>query len=173
MRSPADQWSVAEFQAARRAFSGKVESIALRALSKHGYYGINPLAVGPNSLDELKAATSQGSRLFPVYAGHSDRTIYNSPRINLLMRAWHDLVHLELDAPFTYEGELAVGRAQLQHPSIDGADSILLHADIIGQIEFYAAIGTFPDDQRGFVLDYINHGPTHAISAHGGMQWAA
>ena len=62
--------------------------------------------IAPDSFASLKGASTSG---LVVYSGGSDNTIYGDPRVNWAFRAWHDKLHLDLNAPFTLQGETLVG----------------------------------------------------------------
>lgn len=89
-----------------------------------------------------------------VWAGASDRTIYGSPSMNHMFRAWHDAGHLLLGAPFTLEGEKAVALWQARQLNDDTLAEIVL-AEVVGQAQFFALQGEFPSDQRQFIQEFL------------------
>src|SRR5688572_9554693 len=56
-------------------------------------YGISPNA--PATFPDL--VSSMSSRLV-VYSDFSDHTVYGHPNANRMQRAWHDSIHLRLNA---------------------------------------------------------------------------
>ena len=49
----------------------------------------------------------------PVFDKGCDRTIYSRPQVNHAFRAWHDSLHLSLNAGFDRAGESAVAAAHV------------------------------------------------------------
>jgi hypothetical protein len=152
-------YSQKAFNALRKSMQRKVEAVSLITLQKAGYYGLNPLEEGhePQALDMLnhvKELYYYGRTLFPVYSGHNDKTIYLNPHINLLARAWHDLVHIDLQAEFNLQGDIncAVTQCmQLLRYADAPAEAKMLWYDVAGQAFYFDKHGEFPQDQCGFV----------------------
>lgn len=119
--------------------------------------GWNVSADAPDTLAKLKARAKRDGRI-TVSSLHSDLTIYGDPEVNCAARAWHDACHILADAPFTDEGERAVcelQKAQLRAVYGDASSLLfcaIIHAEVIGQLDYKTANGRFPDDQRGFVM---------------------
>jgi hypothetical protein len=98
-----------------------------------------------------------------VNVEHSDHTIFGSPDINWLFRAWHDSQHIEANADFSPEGEHIAASfqqsqiAMLQGPNMEDKRRwiALIDAEVNGQGEYFATHGEFPTDQRTFVVDYL------------------
>lgn len=126
-------------------------------LKEHGYSGIDPRPDAPNTLTGLLYAYGdfkQGD-LFPVFDGGSEFTVFSNPESNFLFRAWHDLIHIELLAPFTLEGEMAVAREQIRQAGLHGELADVLWADVVGQTQYFKTHGEFPVDQRSFVIQSL------------------
>jgi hypothetical protein len=82
--------------------------------------------------------------------------------MNHLFRAWHDSVHILLDAEFDPRGERRV--SEYQCAMIDGAaERAVLWAETEGQQGYRARWGSYPADQRSFVAHCIAHGLARSI----------
>jgi hypothetical protein len=105
----------------------------------------------PSTFEALKEQ-STGSPV--VWSGASDATIYGAASVNHAFRAWHDSLHLKLNAPFNMHGERIVA---LEQARLIGSDTYghLIIAEVIGQAEHYALTGQFPTDQKAFVIEYL------------------
>jgi hypothetical protein len=140
----------------------KVPGLAQAALKRHGFSGIRPVA------DTNKAAETfpgllylkQTRWLLPVWSGASDKTIYEDAMTNMWARAWHDCLHLDLNAEFDMAGERAIGLSIIENMRdvFNPDERCLLWAEVVGQAQHFEKFGAFPDDQRAFTLDYINRG---------------
>lgn len=115
----------------------------------------------PPTFDQLTAHLDAGKRMV-VFSGGSDVTIYADPEVNWHFRAWHDWCHWRGNHPFSLAGETAVFRMQAEHliglygngPDVQRWIRII-HAEIVGQAEFYEVHGHFPEDQYAFVVAYL------------------
>jgi len=105
----------------------------------------------PNSFETLKSGSTSG---LVVWAGASDNTIYGDASVNHAFRAWHDGLHLKLNAPFTFDGEKTVG---LEQARLIGGDTmgLIIMAEVIGQVEYLNKYGMFPVDQNRFLASYL------------------
>lgn len=106
----------------------------------------------PETFQELKASKT-GSLI--VYDGASENTVYGDPKVNHAFRAWHDALHLSLNADFTSEGEYRVGIEQARLIDSDIMARIIL-AEVNGQVEYFERHGCFPANQLQFTLNYVN-----------------
>lgn len=104
----------------------------------------------PGTYEALRA---QSNGLMVVWAGASDGTIYGDRRVNWAFRAWHDSLHLALNADFTLTGELLVAKEQAR--ILGGQLGEIILAEVEGQAGYYAANGYFPEDQVTFMRDYL------------------
>lgn len=109
----------------------------------------------PDTFKRLQSECTE--RRLIVWPGASERTVYGAPQVNWGFRAWHDAMHLKLSAPFTPEGEREVCRVQMASCGSDALARIL-HAEIVGQLEYQAVHGAFPSDQIEFVQSYLKRG---------------
>ena len=107
--------------------------------------------IAPNTFKELASNTVSG---LVVWSGASDKTVYGDPMVNWAMRAWHDSIHLKINAEFNSEGEKRVG---LEQARLIGSDrlGLILVAEVIGQVEYFDKYGSFPIDQVQFVSNYM------------------
>lgn len=97
-----------------------------------------------NDFEEVKKAWQQGvlyisnlnnnSRLFPGV-------------LNLKFRAWHDVLHLENDLPFNYEGEYGTF---LYHAAGVKDETIrkIFYSEVVLQTAYYETYKQFPEDQK-------------------------
>jgi hypothetical protein len=121
----------------------------------------------PTSLAELNRGilairVIDGIRFtIPVSKAYSDRTIWSSPRINWIARAWHDFIHYRLQLDFTTADELKV--AKVQCLLVPFKYRKLLYAETAGQTLFHAQHGRFPTNQRVFVELCLARGIYNAI----------
>jgi hypothetical protein len=104
--------------------------------------------IAPSSLKELAQLTSM-----VVWQGGSEATIYGDPTVNHAFRAWHDSLHLKLNAPFTLAGEKLVALEQAR--IIGGNYGKIVIAEVVGQAEHFEKHGTFPIDQKAFITEYL------------------
>lgn len=115
----------------------------------------------PETFKELKAY----GRLFPVAAYGGETSIYGED-VNIDFRFWHDVLHKQLDADFTTEGENEVAIWHLQFAKDNGASNLalaILEADTKGQIAYYTKYGEFVRNQEAFVQTVINKGLKTAL----------
>lgn len=108
----------------------------------------------PDTFEKLKKYCSTGN--LTVWSGGSDNTIYGDVVINHAFRAWHDLGHMILNAPFTLEGEIYVAKWQASQLG-DNLGAIIM-AEVKGQAEYFAKHGMFPNDQVSFIKQYLKTG---------------
>lgn len=106
--------------------------------------------IAPNTYADLRANT--GSLV--VFAGASDSTIYGDPYVNWCFRAFHDYLHISMNAEFSLEGEILVAREHARLIGSDGLGDILM-AEVKGQVEYFAKHGAFPVNQYEFIAGYL------------------
>jgi len=159
-------------------YDKQVRAHALRALTSHGYYGLDPREDAPSTYDEIRSAVERGhwkgqkfegnlkvDKNFPVYNLHCENTVFLNPVGNLLFRAWHDLEHYSLGADLSYEGEHRV--SVMQSLRFAGEYREICLADTIGQLNFHHFTGgLFVENQRQFVYDWMTIGEQAAIVKH-------
>lgn len=107
--------------------------------------------VAPDTFANLKSSQT-GGRLV-VWSGESSNTIYGDASSNWAFRAWHDFLHLKLNAPFTLEGEIHVAKAQASQCGTLAASIIM--AEVQGQVEYFNKYGKFPVNQIEFIENYL------------------
>lgn len=115
----------------------------------------------PATYEALRAHVADTGRIC-VWSGASDQTIFGDPAVNYAFRAWHDWVHWRYSLPFTAEGERRVSMIQCRQlramRPLSGRDLCYwVHAEVVGQLEYKARWGSFPEDQRAFCLAYLGH----------------
>lgn len=114
--------------------------------------------VAPDTLAKLLSATAATGRLI-VWSGESENTIHGDAKVNHAFRAWHDSAHVRGRFAFDLDGERAACEFQVREvltrfPRIPAALIRMLRAEIIGQAEFFAEHGSFPQDQVAFFRQY-------------------
>lgn len=95
-----------------------------------------------------------GCGSLPVFSGNCERTIYGSREANWAFRAWHDRLHVQLQAGFDRVGEERVARSQvmeLERAGADESDVLAVWYDVAGQFLYAERFGGFPEDQASFV----------------------
>lgn len=116
---------------------------------------------GPSNWTELQAV--RGSRVLPVNPQSAEGSIYSSVRVNIAFRAWHDSLHLALNAGFDHAGELAVAREHIRQARAAGLsyeDLAALWADTWLTFEHAEHTGAFPNAPREFVARVLtSRGP--------------
>ena len=143
------------------AFDVRFNAAVLKACKRVLPHGFDVSAEAPQTYEGLIAHFDAGRRMV-VYSGGSERTIYGDPKVNYAFRAWHDWCHWRGRYDFSLEGERAACAMQAQHLVELYGDSResrrwrrILHAEIIGQREYFDRFGVFPDDQRAFVENFL------------------
>lgn len=123
----------------------------------------------PDNLSDLVATWDNCKRIGgPVIVSdlHCDKTVFSSPYVNMAFRAWHDYRHITESAEFDDVGERLVQNEMCSDIAqwLDGTGCTryqfkraleLLHCENIGQLEYWKAYGSPPDDQRTFALGYL------------------
>ena len=128
----------------------------------------------PSTLANLKAfAKAYPGFPLPVSSAFSDGTIYSTARINFAFRAWHDSLHLQLNAEFDADGELLVARAHEQavrdaikagSHGLTELDCCALFFEVWGQFRYSQEHGgAFPIDQAAFIGACFSDGLSAAI----------
>lgn len=106
--------------------------------------------VAPDTLESLIRASVSP---MVVYDGGSENTIYGDTKVNHAFRAWHDALHIKLNAPFTREGETLVGLEQAR--ILGGSYSEIVMAEVVGQVEYFEKYRDFPSNQVEFCINYL------------------
>jgi len=145
---------------------GKTKPFEFRVGLLPGGYDVSDTA--PETYEELIAHLDAGGRMV-VYSGGSQLTIYSDPEVNFAFRAWHDWCHWRGRHDFSHGGERAACAMQGDHLITlygESAQTLrwwrILHAEIIGQRDYFDRHGEFPEDQRAFVAAYLGD---HSASA--------
>jgi hypothetical protein len=100
----------------------------------------------------------------------STNTVFGDPVTNWFFRAWHDYCHIKANADFSPTGEhLAYWEMLTQLAEYNSETNAftneqiaqfvdIIHAEVIGQGDYYRQFGKFPDNQYEFVLAYLANG---------------
>ncbi len=151
----------AEYAECARAYRVAVADVAALA---HAFAPRHSVAHddGPRSVSELTRQWT-GRMWLTVSGANSDTAIYDAPRDNSAMRAWHDLTHVLMGIGYSLDDEREVALAQQRAAGIYLRDVrslapepfenalAVLWFDTYGQSVFCATHGAFPSDQRAFV----------------------
>lgn len=155
-------------------FNKAVQEMA-RRLHPDGY---DLSANAPETLEGVTKYYQQHGR-FCIFNGASEKTIFGCNKTNYDFRAWHDYHHLQMQAPFTLEGEIQVMEAQqrdiinlcgdaslpfTQQPERVKFWCKLLDIEVKGQVEFYLKNGYFIEDQMQFTKEKLRG--THHDTRH-------
>jgi hypothetical protein len=115
----------------------------------------------PSTYEELKALLDNGKQIV-VFSGGSGKTIYGDKRVNYAFRAWHDYCHWNGKVPLTMDGEVAAFELQCRQLydtfGFNGQTlrwRNILHAEVVGQAQYYERHKRFPINQRMFVEHYL------------------
>jgi hypothetical protein len=156
--------------------SQSLENQLVTLCSRKAPYRIEALPMDnghPENLQELLKATARdwrdtngmllGQRV-PVWSGASDKTIWSSPSVNHLLRAWHDSHHVLLDADMSTAGEKRC--AKYACSLITGAlERQTLWCELAGQTYYWAEWKAHIDNQRNFVRDCLLHGIAPTVAS--------
>lgn len=141
-------------------------------------------AGGPDCLATVRQRRAERG-LYVVSNEYCDATIFSSPAGNHAFRAWHDACHDACGGDFDLSGEIRTWRLQrdqlrewlkgeeatafcekvfrgrLQRLFMEEVASVqeaILHCEVLGQLAYYVARGTFPTDQRAFAECFLQDG---------------
>ena len=127
---------------------------------------------GPSNWDELKRTLDRPfDAPLPVNPQGAEGSIYSSVAVNIAFRAWHDSLHLALDADFGSAGEYVVALAHkraAQAAKLPQSDIDALWADTWLTWLYNAEHGHFPTNPREFVaqcLEAIRHDDRRSVTA--------
>jgi hypothetical protein len=97
-----------------------------------------------------------------VNVDFSDGTIFGAASVNWQFRAWHDMAHIAVDAPFTADGERAAAAYQMAQVRARYGNSresyrwcAIIDAEVNAQVAYYLAHGHFVADQYPFAQAYL------------------
>lgn len=140
-----------------RKFNVAVLHIASKLYPKG--FDVGPKA--PGTLHELNDQVMSTGRML-VWDGASDKTIFADPEVNYAFRAWHDFHHYRSQLGFDLAGEAAVAELQKRDIfKVYGATAEarefarLIDAEVVAQTAFADHTGSFPADQRAFVVEFL------------------
>lgn len=146
------------FERARSNLSALVAELA-KDKSREVGFAWQPTPDAPDTYDKLLAAYQRSERTgqpLPISNLFCERIIYQSPRVNMAMRFWHDCAHVRTKLSFTVDDELELGLWHLKQLEQRGVKQAsleyrLLEIDMLGQNYLQAVAGRFPHDQKVFV----------------------
>lgn len=124
---------------------------------------------GPSSYEALLDAWQIGEDTFPVDATKSDRTIYGTATANIAFRFWHDMLHIFHKKDFSKASEVYVGQLHVEdvkaHFGEGSVEARIMEADTIGQTMYEDLHGKFPENQKDFAINYVQHGIGYMLTA--------
>lgn len=137
------------------------------AITKHVgiSYDVVPDGKCPENGKQIRAMFDEcrkACKPFPVYAGGSENTIYDSAAANHAFRFWHDYIHYAHNLTIKPADELKAAEWHKQGvAAVFGADSLearIMFADVAAQVLFYANTGKFVENQKGFIFHCVTEG---------------
>ncbi len=147
--------------------SAQLEALILRCAPSH-----HATPDAPDTFEKLEAwyimhKLGLTPASLPVYDGGCDNTIYSTPAVNYAFRAWHDILHLNLDAGFDADGERRVSDFHISVAASQGLsheDCLALYYDVWGQFVYSQHhAGQFPTNQAAFVAACFDIGLAFAV----------
>jgi hypothetical protein len=119
----------------------------------------------PNTFEKVKQSFLD-TNLYIVYSGGSENTIFTDKKFNYLFRAWHDALHIKNNLSFSFKDETILGNIQANEArniaielkmSLEEARDVadVVHAEVVGQIEYYQVYRNYVDDQKKYVMGYL------------------
>lgn len=134
---------------------------AIVAMAKLQRLDLQPVA-NPIELDTV-ARVYRETGFIPVWVGDSTHTVFGKPVTNWVFRGLHDYTHLLFGHGTSLHGEFRTFTRQRDAlrflPGITTAERRLygrmLYVEIVEQAEHYTETGSFPADQRAFMLDRL------------------
>jgi hypothetical protein len=104
----------------------------------------------PSTYEVLRARTSS----LVVYSGASDNTIYGDPRVNYAFRAWHDSLHIRLQAGFSVKDEI---RVAIESARVLGGGTLgdIIYTEIVDQRLYAEHTGEFVNNQVDFMVSHL------------------
>lgn len=113
---------------------------------------------GPASWEELQA--SRHEPVMPINPQSAENSIYSDTPTNIAFRAWHDKLHLDLNAGFDHDGELKVAQEHLRQAQAAGLSEEAqraLWADTWETFKHHEDTGDFPSNPRMFVAQQMQN----------------
>ncbi len=137
-------------------------------------FGYRASELAPSTYAELlaeHAACRLSGLPVRVSSFNNDTTVFG-PDVNLAYRFWHDCEHVRLRADFSHGGEVIVAGQQMHEFERSGVRPYspawkLLFVETFGYTECNRLLGVFPEDQRQFAADYLEHRLPEAIRREG------
>lgn len=162
-----------------KVVNGKEEYEANPSLEKFVHEQAPPHRVdenGPANWEELQAR--RGEKVMPINPQSSENSIYSNQKTNIAFRAWHDKLHLDLNAGFDHDGELKVAlehQRQAKAAGLNAEDRHALWADTWETFKHHEDTGNFPSEPRSFVAEHMKSlgppdGSTLNIGLHQGVE---
>lgn len=105
--------------------------------------------------EELKRLYLEKGKLY-ISRDNCQNTIFGSPEVNIMFRAWHDQVHIDANEGFEYMQETRVAFLQAAElPEDWHFEKMLILAEVVGQAAYHEKTGGFVPDQIQFTKDLL------------------
>lgn len=104
-------------------------------------------------------------KIIPI-ANYGNNSIYSDDKINGMFRFYHDVVHLELNANFSREGEYMTSDKHIEDGKKYGLSELaltILKIDTRSQVDYYFLHKKFVKNQKTFLYSCLQHGSKTAI----------
>lgn len=149
-----------------------VLNVAIKMLARKynpcGWDQVKTFAEAPSSLEYVQDYERQHGKLC-IAEEASDDTIFDCRDTNWHFRAWHDRVHADHNFEMTAAGEANTAYVQCAHMFEFYGDTAqtrywfaLLLTEVVGMAHFFQRHGSFPMDQRQFVIATYSSWETEA-----------
>lgn len=110
------------------------------------------------SFEDLKTRYKKDGYL-TINNSFCENNIFGSKEVNIAFRAWHDLIHIELNEGFEYMQETRVAFKQIAElPEDWKEEKLLILSEIIGQAAYHEKTNSFVDNQRLFTSNLMQSG---------------
>lgn len=141
-----------------RALGDKITNLAYTALRQRNMRWVHTSDAGEAATDLASLRRMQELGVLVIWSGSCDNSIYGTPHRNMLARAWHDCVHLELGMDFNYHDECAVASHQTYSTlGLTPLERGAVWADTFGMLSYHEKNGFFPEHQADFVRGYMSN----------------
>ena len=108
------------------------------------------------SFEDWKQHVENLGGYLPISNEHCEVNIFGSPEVNIMFRAWHDSIHLQLNEGFDYMGEVRVAFAQCAELPLDWLfERQLIMAEVVAQAAHHEKTGNFVSNQRQFTIEVL------------------
>ena len=146
------------FKRACALYSSVVRDLYRYHSSMRGY-GYVAVPVGPVMLSDMMRAYLRcvhSREPYPVLAGYSEATVFDSAATNHMFRYLHDHEHIDRRMGISTAEEVILGEQWAKRVAWVANDEdvyTIARLDTVGQTMYYAEHGVFPANQREWVRE--------------------